>query len=45
MNKILKIDNDEILPEFKEVLRESYEEYKDNAKFHLEKKAEKRKKK
>ena len=45
MKKILKIDNDEILPEFKEVLGQYYEEFKDNHKFHREKKAEKRKKK
>ena len=45
MKKILKIDNDEILPEFKEVLGQYYEEFKDNDKFHREKKAEKRKKK
>ena len=39
LNK-LKVDN--ILPEFEEVLRESYELFKDNTMFHIQKKKEKK---
>ena len=33
---------DNILPEFEDVLRESYELFKDNSKFHIQQKKEKK---
>ena len=37
-----KLNIDNILPEFEDVLRESYELFKDNSKFHIQQKKAKK---